>query len=182
MQQAILSGKIYNLQVITGTILSSIKYPETKISGGGGALSGSGGGYTTSTTIIHDQFFLLDQKGNEHSFQLSDFNLAVRESNTVSVVAAVRENKASGPYVAVINHSTDKYYLSNQALKNVCGPSKILLTGLFVIVSVLGFLLFGERFIVGMFILLFGTLGYAIFRHFQDVKVIEAEINTMNFR
>ncbi len=180
MQTVNLSGKTYKLHVITGTVLSSLKYPEIQVSGGG-VLSSSGGGYATSTTIIHDEFFLQDRKGNEHSFQLSDFNLAIRESNSVSVIAAVRENRASGPYIAVINHSTDKYYLSNQSLRRVCGPSKVLLIGLFLGLSALGFSLFGEKFTAAMFILLLSILGYAIFRHFQDVKVIEAEINTMDF-
>lgn len=132
MQNLTLNNKNYELQSTTGKVLSSGKNMETKVSGGGGGgYSNRGTGYTapvsiTSKTTIHDQFFLEDANGKEHAFQLSDFNLACRDGNILTVVAAINVKKHKGPYISVINHSTDKVYFDPIALKSICEPNRLI--------------------------------------------------------
>ena len=132
MQTLTLNNKNYELQSTTGKVLSSGKNMETKVSGGGGGgYTNRGSGYTapvsiTSKTTVHDQFFLEDANGKEHAFQLSDFNLACRDGNILTVVAAINIKKDQGPYISVINHSTDKVYFDPIALKQICEPNKLI--------------------------------------------------------
>ncbi len=133
MQTIQLNNKNYELQSTTGKVLSSGKNMETKVSGGGGGgYTSRGSGYTapvsiTSKTTVHDQFFLEDANGKEHAFQLSDFNLACRDGNILTVVSAINKKKGRGPYVSVINHSTDNVYFDPIALKGICQPNKPLI-------------------------------------------------------
>lgn len=132
MQTLTLNNKNYELQSTTGKVLSSGKNMETKVSGGGGGgYTNRGSGYTapvsiTSKTTVHDQFFLEDANGKEHAFQLSDFNLACRDGNILTVVAAINIKKDNGPYISVINHSTDKVYFDPIALKQICEPNRLI--------------------------------------------------------
>lgn len=110
------AGKTYNLYWTYGTVEESGKNMETQVSGGGGggATYGGYGGNTpvhiSSKTVIHDQIFLVDEEGFEHSFQLQDMNIACRKGNKLSVIWAIQQGKKKGPYIMAYNHTTGKVF------------------------------------------------------------------------
>ena len=124
--------KTIQLTPVKGTVLDASKNMETKVSGsGGGGASFRGTGATrsvriTSKTTVHDQIFLKDASGQEHSYQLTDFNLACREGNEISVIEASKPNGKYSYPVSVINHSTNKIYYNSQALRRFAKPNILL--------------------------------------------------------
>lgn len=112
-------GKEYEIHYQKGTLLSSNKHSTTSVSGSGGQSYGNG--HTSSVNIssrttIHDDIFIKDSEGREHSFQLSDFDLAVREGNELAVIWAIKKGEETGEYVLVINNSTNKNFFSNSGI------------------------------------------------------------------
>jgi hypothetical protein len=187
MQTITLSGTTYNLQATTGKVLSTNKNLETKVSGGGGGgFARRGSGFNspvriTSTTTVHDQIFIEDKNGKEHSFQLSGYDLAARENNTLSVLAAFKENKDSGTYFAVINHSTDKIYYKDLSVKSLCGPNKFILMGIAVIAFFIGFNLFSSKFIIAMMLIVVGLLIYYFVTLAKNTKILKSAINPSDY-
>ena len=130
------NGINYRLESITGKVLATTKSMETSVqgsvSGGGGRLREGSGKLSTvelnlaSTTIVHDQFFLEDDAGREHSFQLQGFNVACRPGNSLTVTAAFEPGKQRGPYVAVRNNSTQNHFINEKALRSLCSPNLLL--------------------------------------------------------
>ncbi|MES2429049.1 MAG: hypothetical protein V4560_18855 [Bacteroidota bacterium] len=118
-------GRQYTVYNATGKVEESGKNLETRVHGGGGGgynYRGTGGSAPvsiSSTTVVHDQIFLTDKNGVEHSFQLQDFDVACRAGNEISVMWAVKKGKAKGDYIAVLNHSTRQDYYNKKALKNM---------------------------------------------------------------
>ena len=117
-------NKEYELYWVTGAVAETGKNMETKVHGsGGGSYGGAYGGTApvriSSTTTVHDQIFVVDREGKEHSFQLQDFNVACRTGNEVTVLWAVRKGKKSGPYVVVHNRTTSKTYFQEAALNGI---------------------------------------------------------------
>lgn len=127
------SGTI-NVFSFTGKVANASKNMETKVSGSGGggfSYQGTGGNSSvriTSKTIVHDQLFLVDEEGNERSFQLQDFNVACRESNTVTVMWGILEGKENGPYFRVFNHTTNSDSFNDKKVWELvslsCSPIK----------------------------------------------------------
>lgn len=138
------SGKVYTLYSVTGKVVATNKNMETRVSGGGG------GGYThqgtgfsspvtvTSTTTIHDQIFLVDDTGREHSFQLQDFNVACREGNVLKVIWAVKKGKDKGDYIIVQNNSTGQSFFNIGAIRRMFRPSWLIPLALTVIFLYIG--------------------------------------------
>jgi hypothetical protein len=132
----VVNGNAYVLKSVTGKVLNTTKSMETSVqgsvSGGGGRLRDGSGKLKAvdlnlaSTTIVHDQFFLEDEAGQEHSFQLQGFNIACREGNSLTVVSAFKPGQLRGPYVAVLNHSTQNRYFNERAINSLCSPSSLL--------------------------------------------------------
>src|SRR5690606_4713486 len=118
--------KKIDLILTTGKVLNANKNMETKVSGsGGGGGSFRGTGYTRavkikSETTVHDQFFLEDKDGMEHSYQLANFNIACREGNMLTVLSV---NSRDGRPIGVVNHSTNKAYYNSQNLRKAGGPN-----------------------------------------------------------
>lgn len=135
--------KTIQLIPVTGTVLDASKNMETKVSGsGGGGGSFRGTGATspvriTSKTTVHDQIFLKDTNGQEHSYQLTDFNLACREGNEISVIEAMKPNGKYSYPVSVINHSTNKVYYNSQAIRRFAKPNILLYLVAFIALVVL---------------------------------------------
>lgn len=126
MTQTIRIGnKDVTIYSFTGKVASSSKNMETKVSGGGGggySYKGTGGTAPvriTSTTIVHDQLFLVNREGNETALQLQGFDLACRESNIVTAMWAIKEGSETGPYFAVLNHSTNSKFAKDSAIKQI---------------------------------------------------------------
>ncbi len=118
-------GKTYQLYHTTGKVEETGKNMETKVSGGGGGggtYSGYGGTAPVtiqSTTTIHDQIFLTDNLGNEHSFQLQDFNVACRSGNLLTVFWAIKGTDKTGPYIVVYNHTTGNAFYNKASMNKV---------------------------------------------------------------
>lgn len=126
MTQTIHLGK-RNIAIhhFTGKVASSSKNMETKVHGGGGggySYQGTGGSAPvriSSTTVIHDQLFLIDKTGTEKALQLKDFDLACRESNIVSAVWGIVEGDNSGPYFAILNHTTHTEFVKDKKIREL---------------------------------------------------------------
>jgi hypothetical protein len=125
MEPLHVGGRTYALHYTTGTVQETGKNMETRVSGGGGggATFGGYGGTAPvsirSQTIVHDQLFVMDGTGNEHAFQLQDFNLACRAGQEVSVIWAIKQGKNTGKHIVVVNHATRTNFYNEKALKNV---------------------------------------------------------------
>ncbi len=108
----------YNLYWVTGKVVGQGKYATTTVSGGGG-----GGAYSrvtiSSSTTIHNDIFLVDSNGKEHSFQLSNFNIACREGNQLTVIWAIRKGKTQGKYIIAINHTTSQQVFDSPAIEKM---------------------------------------------------------------
>lgn len=118
-----IGGNKINLYSTTGEVHEAGKRSETHVSGGG-TVGGSTptNVHISSTTTVHDDIFIVDSAGKEHSFQLVDFDVAVRNGNRITITHAIREGKDSGPYFLVQNHSTSQQFFSDSALKKVVRP------------------------------------------------------------
>src|SRR5260370_26365019 len=115
MQELKAGTGTYNLYWVTGKVVGQGKYATTTVSGGGG-----GGAYSrvtiSSSTPIHNDIFLVDSNRQVHSFQLSNFNIACREGNQLTVICAIRKGKKEGLYIAVLNHTTSQKVFDSPAL------------------------------------------------------------------
>jgi hypothetical protein len=137
-------GKEYNLYTVTGKVMETGKNMETRIhgSGGGGATYRGYGGTApisiSSTTVVHDQIFLIDDKGQEHSFQLQGFNVACRADNILSVIWAIKKGAKTGPYIAVVNETTGKQFFDDKALQTMFRYPLLYLLGAMVLCVILG--------------------------------------------
>jgi len=105
-------GKIGNhaLYQVTGTVKGQGKFSTTHVSGGGSVSQGSGSVSVYSSTTIHNDIFLVDSAGKEHSIQVSDFNVACLEGHVLTAIWAIQQGKERGPYIMVLNHSTNRKY------------------------------------------------------------------------
>ena len=129
------SGKEIQLYNFTGIVAETGKNMETIVSGGGGggySYQGTGGTAPVSIrsrTVVHDQFFLVDAKGNEMSFQLQDFNIACRRDNKLTVIWGIKKGKDKGPYIIVHNHSTNSTFYDDKSMARLFRLSPLLLFG-----------------------------------------------------
>src|SRR5665213_651954 len=109
MKQVTINARNYDFTNITGRVEEASKNLETIVRGGGGGGATYGGtGYVapvsiTSTTVVHDQIFLIDNQGNEHSFQLQGMNIACRQGNELTITSATLQGRNSVHYVATTN-------------------------------------------------------------------------------
>ena len=122
-------GTPYRIFGVTGEVLEAQKESTTEISGGGGGGTIVDGRGTIridpikSTTTIGDTVFIEDDDGAEHSVKLTDFDLAVRAGNRLSVKALAPRGEDSGWIIFVYNHSTRTPYLQQDVAKQLLRPS-----------------------------------------------------------
>lgn len=110
LKEISVGGINFALHQVTGKVINVAKNSTTQVYGGGTVNDGKGYTSVSSSSTIHDQIFLIDKNEKEHSFQLSDFNVASREGNELSVIWAIKEGQERGNYVCIYNHSTDRYF------------------------------------------------------------------------
>jgi hypothetical protein len=132
-QELTINGKTYERHWVTGKVTGASKHLETRISGGGG------GGYThngtgfsstapiTSQTVTHDQIFIADGSGKEHTLKLQNWDIAAREGHEMSAIWLIKKGKKSGPYVAIQNHTTDELSYNDAELSRLHRPTWALL-------------------------------------------------------
>ena len=120
-----IQGKTYEICQFSGEILEANKQRETQVhgSGGGGATyKGTGGTAPVnvySTTTIHNEFFVLDRSGQEHSVSLANWNLNLRNGHDIQLIWLIPPKQAQGPYVLLNNHSLKKYYLKTDIVQAI---------------------------------------------------------------
>ena len=131
-------GKEYDLYAVTGIVANVEKVVKTHVYGGNQSVS--------SSNTIDTQIQLIDNNGREHSFQLSDWDIACRIGNKLTISWLLPKGMSSSNidkrrYVLIINHSTDLRWTEN--IVNLCRQVKTRL--LFAIIgAIVGiFALFG---------------------------------------
>ena len=106
------SGKAAWTCQVTGEVLHSERAFETVVSSrGGGGSVGAYGGYVappriTSESVEHQDLFVRDDSGVEHSFHWNSWSLPVRPGNRVSVMWGGPEASTSGTYLFAKNMDT----------------------------------------------------------------------------
>lgn len=146
MSHLVINGKTYEHNYVRGTVVGANKQLETKVHGGGGGGSSyQGTGYTapvaiTSSTTTHDMIHVQDEQGGEHAIRLQNWDLAVRETHTLTAVWLVKKGKKGGPYVAIHNHTLNQTDYNDDYLAKIHRPLWVLLASLaFLVVAPLGF-------------------------------------------
>jgi hypothetical protein len=163
----------------TGLVAEAGKNMETKVSGsggGGGMYNGTGGTAPvtiTSHTIIHDQIFLIDEKGSESSFQLQGFNVACRKDNKLSVIWVIKQGGKTGPYVSVVNHTTGNVFFNDSAINGIFKLRRLLLFLAILVVSIIAGNI--TSFGVGMLVFIAGIV-YMYMSHKKTVQNFKTAI------
>ena len=123
METLKVGGRTYNIYWITGKVVGKDKY-----------------------STIRDNFFLLDLNGEEHAFQLRNFNVACREGHEMTVIWAVNKGKKAGPYIAVINHTTsEQYWLDDKNLHKMFKTHKYIFLFIPVLITTYSFMMSGNN-------------------------------------
>jgi hypothetical protein len=112
-----------DLHKFSGEVVEEKKWATTQVSGGGGGYNvGSGQNNpvsVSSVTQTHDQFFLKDDKGQEMAVEMTDAGLALRKGNRVSVFWGIIQGDQRGPYVAIVNHTTNSVTKIESAIQGL---------------------------------------------------------------
>lgn len=163
MAELVINRKTYEHNFFRGSVVGANKQLETKVHGGGGGGSSyRGTGYTapvhiSSTTTTHDLIHLADESGTEHALRLQNWDLAVRETHTLTAIWLARKGRKGGPYVAIHNHTLGDTDYDEQLLAKLHRPLWVLLVSLAALfVLPVGF---GMRLLVTL-----GGLGYWWYR------------------
>jgi hypothetical protein len=128
MKQININGTDYTLRWTTGSVINSGKMATTEIKGSGGGTNFNNGGYQnpitiTSTTTIHNEIFLMDKEGKEHSYNLTDFNVSCNQGNILTIIWGNQEHLLSTP-ILVLNHSTSQKFYNQKDLVQIFEPLK----------------------------------------------------------
>lgn len=119
----------YKLYRLTGTVVNASKLTTTHIYSSGGHYDSSSNTYsaptTSSTTIIHDQIFLMDSQGREHSLRLAGWDIASRESHLLTALWLIKKGNETGDYIAMYNHTTNEEYTKYSRLRRFFWPFRI---------------------------------------------------------
>ncbi|MDT8437297.1 MAG: hypothetical protein RRA92_11155 [Gemmatimonadota bacterium] len=122
MAELVINGKSYEHNFLRGEVVGADKQLETKVSGGGGGgYVHRGTGFTApvqvrSQTTTHDLIHVKEDSGAEHALRLQNWDLAVRESHTLTAVWLVKRGRKGGPYVAIHNHTLSQTDYNEKAL------------------------------------------------------------------
>lgn len=179
MKNITAGGQQYNLYWVCGKVEETGKNLETRVSGGGGggATFGGYGGTAPvsiqSTTVVHDQIFLTDNDGKEHSFQLQSMDVACRSGNQLSVLWAIKSGGKTGPYIAVHNHTTGQSFFDKKALNKMFCRNGWLVVAAIVVALFLGKisgLFYLVAFVLPIAWYIEGTMGAKKFREQTNFK------------
>ena len=104
----------------TGIVLDDKKFSETHVSssGGGGYVNQYGGHVSapqvTSSSTTHQEIWYKKENGDEKSIQLEG-DIPLRIGHKISEISAGNKDSDTCWRFALINHSTKKYWLLNNA-------------------------------------------------------------------
>ncbi len=106
---------------ISGEVIETQKYNETRVSssggGGGGFIHPKYGGIVTtrspqihSETIVNHEFWLKRPNGEETAIKLRGADIPLRAGQKVTVLTAGLEGAKTSAYSVLINHSAGKHW------------------------------------------------------------------------
>lgn len=130
-KELLIQNKTYLLCDFYGEVVDTNRQRETKVygSGGGGATYNGYGGTApisiNSVTTVHDEFFLIDEHGNEEDFHLMNWELPLRTGHKVQMIWIVPPNKPSGPNVVMNNKNLKKSEWNNKKLHEIASAHYI---------------------------------------------------------
>ena len=113
-KQVTVNNKTYVIEEFFGRVVESNRERETKVSGsGGGGATWNGYGTTapvdiSSETTVHDEFFLIDEQGNEKYLHLTNWDIPLRVGHQIQAVWIYPGNSKTGYHVAIFNKNLDK--------------------------------------------------------------------------
>lgn len=118
-------GKDVEFWRITGEVLGSNKYSETRVnvsSSGGGGYIGPNGGHVapttvdvSSTTVINHEFWIKTEDGHEKDVKFSGVDIPLRPGQKITLISAGRKGTGSGWYSILVNHSAGKHWFIKSA-------------------------------------------------------------------
>jgi len=94
-----------------GTVLEHKRSSETHVSSsGGGGYVGKYGGHVEaaqihSKVITTDDIWIETGNGNEEKISLTNYDVALRSGQKISIFHAILEGEKNGPYMCLVNHS-----------------------------------------------------------------------------
>ena len=167
--------KTYNIYHTFGKVANTNKNMETRVHGSGGANNTNV--RISSTTIVHDHLFVIDNDGQEHSFQLQGFDLACREGNEIAVAWGIKNGSNKGPYFMVHNFTTKQTVYKNPILHMMLRyPLWMAL-----LATIFSFYLMSVDGTLGTIVLIAIWIGWFVTAS-QAVKKFKSEINLDEYR
>jgi hypothetical protein len=179
MKNLTINGRNYSLYNVTGKVVEASKMTQQEIKSIGGGPYSSGQQIKTFNTV-KDQVFLIDNEGNEHSFQLVAMNIACRESNEITVTCVKQEKINNIVYIAALNKTTNQMFFSQPQINGLHLPSKKTMYYFMGIIALL-LLIVGA----GMWLSLLGGafFGWLFSLVYMVIKSpIDGKVFTKNFR
>jgi len=71
------------------------------------------------TKHVDEELWIRSSDGRESKVRLANWDVDVREGHTVSAIGAIPPNKDEGRTIAIINHSTDQYFLKEDEVMKI---------------------------------------------------------------
>lgn len=109
MSEIIIHNKSYRFYSFVGEVTETSRQRETLVSGyGGGGATYNGTEATapvniTSRTIVHDEFFLVNEQGEEEHFHLQNWTLPTRVGHKLQMIWIIPPKQQKGPTVLMNN-------------------------------------------------------------------------------
>jgi len=106
---------------VTGEVIGSDKFSETRVSssGGGGYISPNGGRIQTptvrSSSVTNHEFWMKTDDGLEKDISIRGSDIPLRTGQRVTIISAGREEANSGYYSVLVNHTAGKHWFINTA-------------------------------------------------------------------
>ena len=121
MEEFVHKGKQIAFAGMTGEVVGSQKFSETKISssGGGGYVGPEGGRISAptirSTSVTNHEIWIRAEDGVEHNVSLRGLDIPLREGQKVTLVATARKGAGVMMYCMLVNHSAGRHWYINTA-------------------------------------------------------------------
>lgn len=121
MRDIAIGGKKYEAYWVAGKVAAANRQLETRVHGGGSG-GNSAPAPVTSTTVTHDEIFLIDNDGKEHSLRLQNWNVSSREGHEMLAIWLIKKGKSTGPYVVIHNRTLNETYYNDAVLTKMHRP------------------------------------------------------------
>jgi len=118
-------GKSVEFWQVTGEVLGSNKYSETRVSvsssGGGGHVGRHGGHvsaptvHSTSSAVTNHEFWIRTEDGLEKDIKLRGLDIPLRAGQKITLISLGRKGVGNGWYSILVNHNAGKHWFINSA-------------------------------------------------------------------